>query len=207
MLNIQFNDNCTPQPWLNGRLTAACPTWEWLFCNSAKRGKFLFILVSLLKLEFWRVSPKGFAKKRLWNIQGIWLSTEINGKLIVYSLSLSSNVTMTKMCTCCVNKLGLIKCVLLLMSNTRLYTGCWKKNCKAEKDKGKVYFPVETTLDATKVWIVHKIGRWQMWMNIDRTILDHCQSWAYFVNMDTQPNAPGKSDKVTKRKNLIQQSL
>ena len=82
-----------------------------------------------------------------------------------------------------------------------------KKNCKAEKDKGKVYFSVETTLDATKVWIVHKIGRLQMWMNIDRTILDHCQSWAYFVNMDTQPNAPGKSDKVTKRKNLIQQSL
>ena len=52
-----------------------------------------------------------------------------------------------------------------------------------------------------------------MWMNIDRTILDHCQSWAYFVNMDTQPNAPGKSDKntdgdkVAKHKNLIQQNL
>ena len=79
---------------------------------------------------------KRFSKRRLWNIQGIWLSTEMP-KLIVYSLSLSSNATMTKMCTCCVNKLGLIKCVLLLMSNTRLYTGCWKRIVRRRKTKAK----------------------------------------------------------------------
>ena len=48
--------------------------------------------------------------------------------------------------------------VVMLMSNTRLRIRI--VNCSAEKDKGKVYFQAQKTLDATKA--MDRTQNWSM---------------------------------------------